>query len=93
MARKQITALTSESTLPSPYYKDGKLVVPIEHELYYATTWKWKILYPLDVTPDEYRFVKEYEKKHGEIYEWKDSKGNMRPIIDGRKGDKYGKPL
>jgi hypothetical protein len=92
MKKKSISFATSEA-LPSPYYEHGKLVVPAEHELYYATTWKWKILYPMDVTPDEYKFVKEYEKKHGEIHQWKDLTGNMRPIVDGRKAEKYGKPL
>ncbi len=93
MKKKNISVVTNDNMLPSPYYEHGKLVVPVEHELYYATTWKWKILYPIDVTADEYKFVKEYEKKHGEIYQWKDTQGNMRPIIDGRDKERYGKPV
>ena len=79
--------------IPSPYYEHGKFVVPVGYEDYYATTWKWKLLYPMDVTQDERKFVREYEKKNGEIFQWKDSHGNMRPIIDGRKAEYYGKPV
>lgn len=74
----------------TPFWENGKFIVPEESQLYYATTWKWKWFYPIKIDAEQLAFVKDYEKKHGTITHWKDSEGGMRPILDFREIGKHG---
>jgi len=58
---------SKEGAVESVHFKDGKVVVPPEHEEYYTQTWKWKLLMGLPLEPYKLKYLLEYEEKFGVI--------------------------
>lgn len=83
MAVRKSDFATGETHRPV-FWENGKMVVPQESGHWYATVWKWKWLFGLQVKKEELAFVREYEKTNGAIQGWKDPQGTLRAFTDYR---------
>lgn len=74
----------SGETHRSVYWEEGKMIVPQESTHWYATIWKWRWLFGLQMKKEQIEFVKQYENINGVIQGWRDPQGRVRAFTDYR---------